>query len=274
MVSSYLFFTLCFNLLRSGEAKVLVGTTGNSSVYATPSSVSSSTTSEGCIFSSSGSNPVFTSGSTVFPPLTPGQPSRTIPCGEFLAFAHTDVQTHPIANSSHVLSPTSTTSQALTSSALSRSYLIDTDLTGCYAGTGGSTIYVATSGEYLWPNGTVTYPTATQQQTFTVDCSDWLQIPIVPFSIASSFERSPICTSYAQEWQQELNATGKVTGKYPPGVNVMAGAHNWLCCGPCHLEAPSVSILYWSPVQRAAALDLQQLSPFLPAWSPEQARNG
>lgn len=125
---------------------------------------------------------------------------------------------------------------------------VDTDLTGCYAGTGGSTVFTASSGAYI-PSGTLSYKMATAQETLTIDCQDFMSLPFVPFSVASSFMRASICTSYANVYQSELIANhGTATGyeAFPPGMFNMMGYNDWLCCGGCHLSAPTVSVLYWS----------------------------
>lgn len=83
----------------------------------------------------SGSRPLYTSGSTVLPPETTGQPSLTIACGEYLAHAYQYAQTRTTAS----VVPTRPLATMFT----------DTDLTGCHAMTGGSTVFTAARGQLV-----------------------------------------------------------------------------------------------------------------------------
>lgn len=202
--------------------------------------VSGSQSSEGCIFSYSGSRPLYTSGSTVLPPQTSGQPSLTLACGEYLAHAYHYAQTRTTAS----VIPTKPLATMFT----------DTNLTGCYAMTGGSTVFTADRGEWLpatidaSQTSSVTMVTA-DVQTLTMACSDFLGVRGGVPSVALSFMKSPICTSYAQKYEQEFHnqsITDAPESDYPLGVLNAIGPNLWYCCGGCRFEAPDIGVLYWS----------------------------
>ena len=213
-------------------------------------SLASSQKSEGCILAFSGSRPLYTSGYTVLPPQTLGQPSITVSCGEYLAHAYQYGRTH--LTTTAATTPQSTPSQmadlaSLQASSKSRTLsttLADTQLTGCYAGTGGSTVITISRG-YVFPTPLAAETTTTNFKTSTMPCSEFFTLHNVPFSVKSSFQRSPICTSYAQMWRQDNGEYGEAGVAYPPGVVNNIGYNLWTCCGGCNLQAPAVAVNYW-----------------------------
>ena len=118
----------------------------------------------------------------------------------------------------------------------------DPNLTGCYAGTGGSTTFTLTSGDYLGIPGASPYMNVlTESQTFSFSCSDFFRL-LLPWELMTSFAESPVCTSYVQEEPPD---------SWPPGVR-NGGAHiPFHCCGGCQLGAPEVQLLYWSTTSSA-----------------------
>lgn len=128
----------------------------------------------------------------------------------------------------------------------------DPDLTGCYAGNGGSTILTLTSGDQLIiPTGQGIITTiGVVPQTFDFSCSEFFELGDLPFAIKSSFARSPVCASYVQEIEalQSVQATATTpipTPLIPAGV-VNGDAHiPFNCCGGCRFFAPEVQVFYW-----------------------------
>ena len=80
-------------------------------------------------------------------------------------------------------------------------------------------------------------------------CSDFMtQTKMVP-SLAKSFQRSPICTSYAN-WFSENECSLNDQVLMPPGVLHMVGwsTNQYICCGGCNIfDPPHVRVLYWPP---------------------------
>lgn len=164
----------------------------------------------------------------------------TIACGEYLAHAYQYAQTR--------------TKASIVPTPLLATMFTDTDLTGCYAMTGGSTVFTAELGE--WVPATVdatqtasfTMVTA-HVQTLTLACSDFLRVHMVGVpSAAFSFMKSPVCASYARKHQQEVrnhSITDAPEFDYPLGVLNVIGPNEWYCCGGCRFEAPDMGVLYW-----------------------------
>ena len=234
---------------------MLAGTTYNiSSRLATGSPTSTQADSGGCIFSFTGPHtdiPVYTSGYTVLGPATPGGPSQTIPCGEFLFEAvRYEESLHPDSASvtSQAFSHQNSTLAVTTSApSISGPTFTDKNLQGCYAGTGlGVTSYMVPSGQYL-PNVHNKSATAyaTKNETVTVSCSDFMQLPYAPFTIQSSFRRSPVCSSYASWYEKQPILPTDYGHGAPPGVFESFGVHSWQCCGKCAFVLPTVSVYYF-----------------------------
>jgi len=121
--------------------------------------------------------------------------------------------------------------------------------------TGGSTVFTAARGQLVpatidaSQTSSATMVTA-DVQTLTLACSDFLRVRWggVP-SVAFSFMKSPVCTSYAQKNQQEFrnhSITDAPEFDYPLGVFNAIGPNEWYCCGGCRFEAPDIGVLYWS----------------------------
>ena len=83
-----------------------------------------------------GDIPVDTSGSTTLPPVTSGGPSQTVPCAKILEYIREKSLAVPTD------SRPSDESSTVNSSLLARTTLRALNLTGCYAGTGGSTVRI------------------------------------------------------------------------------------------------------------------------------------
>lgn len=94
------------------------------------------TQSGGCVFFSTGSDgiPVGASGSTTLPPYTSGGPSQTVPCAKIVQYYR---EKHLNSSKSSSTAPPSLTGD---DPLQSRPTFRAPDLTGCYAGTGGSTV--------------------------------------------------------------------------------------------------------------------------------------
>ena len=211
------------------NGSVIIASTGRASL-------AGSQKSEGCVFAFSSSRPLYTSGSTVLPPQTPGQPSVTWPCREYLAHAYLYAQAHPMTTAAST--PQSTPSQvtkpaSLQVSSKSRTLpttLTDMQLARCYAGTGGSTVITISRG-YVFPTPLTDATSTTSLKTSTMPCSKFFTIHAVSSPVRLSFQRSPICTSYAQMWNEENPNYGNAEIAYPPGVVNRFGYNLWACCG-------------------------------------------
>ena len=117
-----------------------------------------------------------------------------------------------------------------------------TGLTGCYAGTGGLTTFTVGPKPYS-PNLTSFHSItrASEGDVVTMACTDFNALEVVPFSVASSFERNPVCTSYF------AYALAHNKSQIPPGVFNSAGYGNWACCGGCaYLSLPPMKVMYFS----------------------------
>lgn len=78
-----------------------------------------------------------------------------------------------------------------------------------------------------------------------MDCTDFMILPSVPHSLALSFKRNEVCTSYVN-WDKEHPDAPAGIGYDPPGVAQFVGYNFWQCCGGCILEMESADILYFS----------------------------
>ncbi|KAK0511949.1 hypothetical protein JMJ35_005077 [Cladonia borealis] len=113
----------------------------------------------------------------------------------------------------------------------------DPNLTGCYAGTGGSTTFTLTSGDQLGLPSVASYiNVGDHPQTFSMSCSEFFDLSLIPWDLKMSFAESPVCATYAQE----------PFALQPPGVASGDAHEPFDCCGGCQLMAPQVQILYWS----------------------------
>ncbi|KAL8819951.1 MAG: hypothetical protein Q9223_001720 [Gallowayella weberi] len=133
------------------------------------------------------------------------------------------------------------------------------NLTGCYAGTGGSTVITASPGQYLpegyVPNGTasgynatggpITYPEPAATAVLSMDCTDFMSMPFYRAEDAIKFKRDPVCTSYL-EWNEQHKDTPQGIGYSPPGVYDYLGVWFYECCGGCALFHPEISVHYFS----------------------------
>ena len=121
----------------------------------------------------------------------------------------------------------------------------DTNLSGCYAGTGGSTSYtIAASDPAFTPRNRSAIALGTQGQAVSMACSDFMTMSTAPLSLASSFQRSPICTAY-RDWDLAHPEARCGDGIDPPGVYNYAGFGSWDCCGQCALHVDSMSVMYF-----------------------------
>ncbi|KAL9036382.1 MAG: hypothetical protein Q9180_004333 [Flavoplaca navasiana] len=127
----------------------------------------------------------------------------------------------------------------------------DLDLEGCYAGTGGLTVRSRTfkSGEIDVPASDYSWIGTGGDFVATMACSDFMIQEGVVDSIAWSFQRSPICTSYANWWHEnDCSLNDQVL--MPPGVfSDLGWGHNqYQCCGGCNIyDPPHVRVLFWPP---------------------------
>lgn len=124
----------------------------------------------------------------------------------------------------------------------------DPNLTGCYAGTGGSTILTLTSGDVVINSPEIIV--GAEPRTLSYACSDFFALDLNAWHIMTSFAESPACASYArdfEEWQSlPYNPQVPDPIEYVPGVQ-NGGAHiPFLCCGGCKFAMPEVQVLYWS----------------------------
>lgn len=217
--------------------------------------------STGCVFSYSGSSPIYASGSTVLPPITSGGPSRTLPCDWFLQFAYS----YDRAQNSSIAALTSSKNastgrlQSPTPTAPTTLKYKDPNLTGCYAETGGSTIFTLTSGDQMLLNPEKGLPTniGAEPQTFTYACSEFFTMGLIPWHLKLGFAKSPACASYAREVEAFQSAQMTATSwkpdpnSYPPGV-ANGDAHiPFGCCGGRKLFAPEVQVYHWSTTSPA-----------------------
>lgn len=122
----------------------------------------------------------------------------------------------------------------------------DTNLPGCYGRTVSSTTWTVQSGTYLPGSNGAVGSMATSAQVVSLACEDFMTQPFinVPYSELHTFRQSPICTSYL-EWDEAHPDAMCGIGVDPPGVFNMAGFGPWGCCGPCILDAPSMSVMYF-----------------------------
>ncbi|KAL9631922.1 MAG: hypothetical protein Q9164_005632, partial [Protoblastenia rupestris] len=134
----------------------------------------------------------------------------------------------------------------------------DPNLTGCYAGNGGSKIFTSTSGQALnFPPGNHVL-VAEEPQTFTLSCSDLFALGELelPRAVQWPFRKSPACKSYAQEVRDfERNRKFRHseglpftsdTKFYPPGVKNGGIIRPYKCCGGCQFFADEVQVLHWA----------------------------
>ncbi|KAL8989596.1 MAG: hypothetical protein Q9169_008325 [Polycauliona sp. 2 TL-2023] len=128
-------------------------------------------------------------------------------------------------------------------------------LTGCYAGTGGTTVMTVTSGDSsnwepaaqlgneAWP-----WHPADQDEVLTLDCKDFMRLPQVENDLMLSFQRDEVCTSYL-DWDKEHPGAPSGKGYDPPGVYNNIVDTRWDCCGACVLEMEGAEILYFSTAE-------------------------
>ena len=208
----------------------------------------------GCTFSYNGSSSINTAGSTVLPPLTSGQASRTIPC----AWSHSSLQISsnpPTAQSTPFSSkPPSPTFPATLK-------YKDPNLTGCYAGTGGSTTFTLTSGDSLTFYEPFLITTiGPEPRTFNFSCAEMLFARggvRLPWKLVKSFAKSPACASYARDIQDFWSAQATASS-WSPAPILPLGVENgdahipFECCGGCELYVPEIQVLYWSTTSQTA----------------------
>lgn len=172
------------------------------------------------------------------------QSSRTYPCDFFLAFAYEYARTQ----NSQMPSGKNASSVSSTFSVPTRPDTLkykDPNLTGCYAGTGGSTIFTLTQTNdpiYTYRPPSLVYVTS-EPLTFTFPCSEFLALGRVPWEVQRSFAESPACASYARDY---VNSPLSELSELPPGVE-NGDAHNaYNCCGGCELSPElEVQLLHW-----------------------------
>ena len=207
-----------------------------------PSNISSST-SVGCQSRDIYSSAVYASGSTIPLPSMSGQPSPSLPCGRLsgsaYAYGETQAQASTAPSAKNI---SASSSQSPLPTDMGTLKYKDSNLTGCYAGTGGSTTLTLTSGDqFMVPGASTFINVLAEPQTFSFSCSEFFQLQL-PWRLMTSFAESPVCASYIQEEPRDL---------WPPGVQ-NGGAHiPFSCCGGCQLGAPEVQLLYWSTTSSA-----------------------
>ncbi|KAL8947487.1 MAG: hypothetical protein Q9222_006235 [Ikaeria aurantiellina] len=180
------------------------------------------------------------------------------------------------SNDMSSLSPSSTSNTNTTDA---RPTFVATDLTGCFAGTGGSTVMTVSSDN---ANNWIPAPppssygqVATKDEILTVDCTDFMTLPKADHSVNLSFKRNDVCTSYLK-WDEQHPYAPQGMGVDPPGVRNMIGPTVWDCCGGCALLLEGVDILYFStaPTPECSTMPsgiTQQASPELVTAAPEFA---
>lgn len=206
------------NGLKKSDAHGLAGNLSTTTNYTAPSlSTGSIIHTSGCIFSYSGSSPIYTSGSTVLPPLTSGQPSRTIPCGWFLTSAYQHERTD-----NYSLTPSNKTSTgALQSPQPTNPGTLkykDPNLTGCYAGTCGSATFTLIGTENIVDFASNTYSSIiARAEPYTFACSEFFGFGslTLPWRLKIDFAESPVCASYALELENWSNLSANDRTSYP-----------------------------------------------------------
>ena len=189
------------------------------------------------------SSAIYASGSIIPLPSTSGQPSPVLPCGRLsgsaYAYGETQAQASTAPSAKNV---SASSSQSPLPTDMGTLKYKDPNLTGYYAGTGGSTTFTLTSGDQLGLPGFSTFINVlAEPQIFNFSCSDFFQL-LLPWELMRSFAESPVCSSYLHEEPPE---------SWPPGV-MNGGAHiPFYCCGGCQLGAPEVQLLYWSTTSSA-----------------------
>lgn len=174
--------------------------------------------------------------------------SNTIPCDLFLSVAHSYSES-VVSLRQHSTSQPSAVS-SLSSSQYTgppRPKFTDSNLVGCYAGTGAlSTTYTFTSGDYF-PSGSASdWTEASSDEVRTIACSDFLTLPYVNPTVALSYQKSPICTSQIH-WEREHPHAPTGYGEGPPGLwNYRHVGDPFECCGGCYFQLPTISILYFT----------------------------
>ncbi len=174
--------------------------------------------------------------------------SYTVPCDKFLAVAHSASESWASLSQHSASQPSSVSSTSSRRySGPPRPVFTDTNLVGCYAGTGAlSTTYTFRRGDYF-PRGTASdYPVASSDEVRTIACSDFMTLPYVDRTIALSYMKSPICTSQIQ-WGLEHPDAPTGYGQGPPGLfNHRPVGDPFECCGGCYFQLPTISILYFT----------------------------
>jgi hypothetical protein len=247
--------------LLNVDVYAFTGTTLLQNTSSTSQLTASFPNSRGCIFSYSGSSPIYTSGSTVFPPITSGGPSRTLPFNSSLQFAFSCERTHYSSIAAFTSSKNASASslQSPIPTAPATLKYKDPNLTGCYAGTGGSTTFTLTSGDQILlnPEKGLSTNIGAEPQTYTYACSEFFTMGLIPWHLKLSFARSPACASYARDMEEFQSAQLSATSwkldpnPYPPGV-VNGDAHiPFNCCGGCKLFAPEVQVYHWPTTSSA-----------------------
>ena len=135
----------------------------------------------------------------------------------------------------------------------------DPNLTGCFAGTGGSTTFTLSSGDVL-TFGPPSYAITTiglEPQTFNFSCAEVLFELRLPWRIKQSFAESPACASFARDLDEYAIADASSSIPYPQNI-IPNGVYNgnahleYDCCGGCELHVPEIQVLYWSTSSQTA----------------------
>ena len=182
----------------------------------------------------------------MLPPLKSGQTSGTIS----YAWSHSSLKNSsspPTAESKPNNSTTSSTTFPATFQ------FKDPNLTGCYAGTGGSTSFTLTSGDSLTFYKPFSITTVgSEPRTFNFSCAELFAPGVrLPWKLVKSFARSPACASYAKEIQDIRSAQATASSRIPTPI-LPVGVENgdahmpFECCGGCELYVPEIQVLYWS----------------------------
>ena len=181
-----------------------------------------------------------------------GQQSRISPC----TWSHSGPQvpdSPPTAQST----PSNSTSPSPTFPATLK--YKDPNLTGCFAGTGGSTTFTLSSGDIL-TFGPPSYSSTTiglEPQTFNFSCAEVLFELRLPWRLKKSFARSPACASFARDLNEYAISAESSSIPYPQNV-IPNGVYNgnahlqYNCCGGCELHVPEIQVLYWSTSSQMA----------------------
>ena len=162
-----------------------------------------------------------------------------------LAYSHKRLQEPPIRGSSNASASSLKTPNPTNPATLKYK---DPNLTGCYAGTGGSTTITLTSGDAYFGSSEIVV--GAQPQTLSYSCSDFFKLNWqFAAHVMNSFAESPSCASYARDINERQKApyNSRAPNLFiPPGVQNGFAHKPYQCCGGCKFGVQAVQVLHWS----------------------------